>query len=294
MKPILSPRQLAEAIGVSESSIKRWVDDGHIGATRTAGGHRRISIEEAVRFVRERALVVPRPDLMGLPPQEEAGEGRDLRGAGERLFGFLRAGDAAEVRALLLSRYLAGASIAEIVDGPLSQAMERVGELWVSEPSGIFWEHRATQIAFDALNDLRSLLVAQPSAPVAVGGAPVGDNYMLPSLAVAAVLEGEGLRVSNLGAETPVTSLALAVEELAARVAWLSVSVAADPDGLRREITGWLPRLRASGAVLVVGGSKAAKLGLSRSDALYVGRSMGELEALVQGMRLADGTAAPV
>ena len=33
MKPVLSPRELAEAIGVSESSIKRWIDDGVIQAS---------------------------------------------------------------------------------------------------------------------------------------------------------------------------------------------------------------------------------------------------------------------
>ena len=53
MKPLLSPRELAQAIGVSESSLKRWADAGQIRVARTAGGHRRISIADAVRFIRE-------------------------------------------------------------------------------------------------------------------------------------------------------------------------------------------------------------------------------------------------
>jgi hypothetical protein len=38
MQQLLSPRQFAEAIGVSESSVRRWADTGRIKMTRTAGG----------------------------------------------------------------------------------------------------------------------------------------------------------------------------------------------------------------------------------------------------------------
>ncbi len=292
MKAILTPRLLAEAIGVSESSVKRWVDDGHIMGTRTAGGHRRISIQEATRYIRERELVVVRPDVLGFHDLVASGGARESGGdAGEALLECLRAGAAAEARGLLLSMYLDGSSIAEIVDGPLAFSMEKIGELWVSAPSGVFWEHRATQIAIQALGRLRPLLAPRDEAPVAVGGAPTGDRYVLPSLAVAAVLEGEGLRATNLGPETPIRTLGIGLEDLDARLVWLSVSAVSDGDKLRREIDGLLPVLAARGAILVVGGAQAQQLALPRSDSLYLGRSMVELEALVQGMRLAPRSA---
>ena len=50
MESLLSPREVAVALGVSESSVKRWVDLGELAALRTAGGHRRITRAEAVRF----------------------------------------------------------------------------------------------------------------------------------------------------------------------------------------------------------------------------------------------------
>jgi excisionase family DNA binding protein len=284
----LTPRQLADAIGVSESSVKRWVDDGHIVATRTAGGHRRIAIQEAARYLREHGTVVIRPDLLGLHDLAAFGEREETGDApGERLFEYLKAGAAAEARGLVVSRYIEGSSVAEIVDGPIAYAMTKIGEAWGSSPSGIFWEHRATQIAIQAVSRLRLLLSAQDGAPVAVGGAPSGDRYILPSLAVAASLEGEGLQATNLGPETPLSTLAIAVEDLDARLVWLSVSVASDLDTLRREIDELVERLAARGAILVVGGSQASRLGLVKSDSVYVGRSMAELAALVQGMRLA-------
>ncbi|MED5508142.1 MAG: DNA-binding protein, partial [Planctomycetota bacterium] len=54
------------AIGMSESSLKRWVDRGLLESTRTAGGHRRIRVKEAVRFIRDRQLVVSAPEKLGL------------------------------------------------------------------------------------------------------------------------------------------------------------------------------------------------------------------------------------
>lgn len=286
MKPVLSPRQFAEGIGVSESSVKRWIDDGQIVAARTAGGHRRIPIQEAARYIREQGLVVIRPDVIGLA--EVGGARREpADAAGERLFGYLESGAASEARGLLLSRYLEGSSVAEIVDGPLAHAMAKIGEAWVANTSGIFWEHRATQIALEALGRLRMLLPLRDDAPVAVGGAPSGDPYLLPSLAVAAVVEGEGVRATNLGPETPLSSLALAGSDLEARIVWLSVSVAVEGGKLRDEIEALAQQSADRGAILVVGGSRAAGLGLTKATGLYVGRSMTELEALVQGMQFA-------
>jgi methanogenic corrinoid protein MtbC1 len=109
----------------------------------------------------------------------------------------------------------------------------------------------------------------------------------LPSLAAAAVLEGEGLMATNLGPDTPISTLAIAAEELGVRLVWLSVSVAANVEVLRRSIKKLISQLAGQGVILVIGGSVASKLGVPKSDLVFVGRSMGELEALVQGMRLA-------
>jgi excisionase family DNA binding protein len=293
LKTNLTPREFAEAIGVSESSVKRWVDSGDIEAMRTAGGHRRISIQEAGRYLRERSIPLLRPDILGLSDFAAPGTGEpEAADTASRLFDYLRSGAEAEARGLVLSQYLAGKSIAEIIDGPFCAAMARIGELWTREPSGIFWEHRATQIAMQALGRLRALLRVPDDAPVAVGGAPTGDPYTLSSMAVAAALEGEGMRAVNLGAETPAQTLALGVEDQNARLAWLSVSFVAAADRVRDDILGLLAALVERGTPLVIGGTRAKKLGLPKSDLLYVGSSMAELEALVKGMKLAASTQA--
>ncbi len=287
MHNALTTRQLAEALGVSESSVKRWIDDGRIVAARTAGGHRRVGVEEAARYIRDAGMDLERPASLGLADLAvQADRKATDADAGELLLEHLSAGRVANASGLLLARFLAGASVARLVDGPLVHAMAKAGELWLSGPQGIFAEHRATESALQALSRLRALLRPAPDGPMSIGCAPSGDPYVLPSLAAAAVLEDEGCRAVNLGPETPLKTLALGMEALRPRLVWISVSTARKATALRREVLQLAERAREIGAVLVVGGAQVDRLALPRTKPIYGGRSMAELRAVARGLTL--------
>ncbi|MFH1277575.1 MAG: helix-turn-helix domain-containing protein [Candidatus Eisenbacteria bacterium] len=284
MKPMLSPRELAEAIGVSESSIKRWADDGRIRVARTAGGHRRIPIAEVIRFIRESRSQVVKPEVLGLrdllavpgggPPADEEAD----------LHRYLTDGLGAETRGLLLSLFLGGRSVASLIDGPLRSAMKKIGEEWKQGREGIFIEHRATDLCIQALGQLRLLLPVGVEAPRALGGAPAGDPYLLPTLGTAAVLAADGFHAVNLGPDTPRAAFEAAVEQVRPRLAWMSVSVAERPKELVRTLAHLLELLEREGASLVVGGSRVGVLDLEPHPALYVGSTMAELSAFTKGL----------
>src|SRR3954470_5354840 len=67
MEKLLTTKEFAEAIGASESSLRRWTNSGAIRTSRTVGGHRRIPLSEAIRFIRETGATIVRPDLLGFP-----------------------------------------------------------------------------------------------------------------------------------------------------------------------------------------------------------------------------------
>jgi excisionase family DNA binding protein len=251
----LTTRELASALGVSESSLKRWVDSGRIAASRTEGGHRRIELAEAMRFIRDTSAPLARPELLDLPEITAARERGDAR-----LVQHLLAGDAVAARGYLIGRYLAGASIAELGDGPIREAMHALGELWRHEQAGVYLEHQATDICLQAVAQLRGMIddpVAD--APAALGGAPAGDPYLLPTqLAAMAALES-GLRAINLGPDTPVAALRQAVDRHHPRLVWLSVTTPLSPQRARG-YAAWLAELPAT-ITAAVGGQQASTLG---------------------------------
>ena len=272
----LSPKALAEAIGVSESSVKRWADDGRIQIQRTSGGHRRIPLAEAARFVREERLTLADPASLGLVVPHH------LEAAADPIEAALRRGATTELHDLLASRYLAGEPLASLFDGPLAHGLAAVGELWNSDDSGIFVEHRASAAVRDALAGL-GRLVPKPAAaaPRAVGGCLAGDPGQLATAMASLVLASEGLATMDLGADTPASALLHAAGDHDAGLVWLSITHAPqDPSAAQAE----LDRLREGlGARrLVVGGAGARGLDLGRGPVAVA--TMAELAAFGAGL----------
>ncbi|MCA9518026.1 MAG: helix-turn-helix domain-containing protein, partial [Myxococcales bacterium] len=289
--PVLSPRELGRALGVSESSVKRWVDDGALAAVKTAGGHRRIALAEAVRFVRRTGAAVRLPAALvgaALPagvsvaPEDAVAAGA----ATEALWRAVHEDEPEAARAILLALYVGGWTLAALCDGPVREVMTRVGELWHHDDAGIFIEHRATDMCVHALAELRALLEPAPAgSPVALGGASPDDPYLLPSLMASLVLAEAGFVDRNLGASTPVAALTHAATRYRPRVLWLTCSA---PPASARAFEAELASLAAAVAPwrgdVVVGGRGVPPLGplparVHRLD------SMGELRAFAAGVR---------
>lgn len=289
MKSLLSPKELAAAIGVSESSIKRWVDEGRIEAHRTAGGHRRIALADAVSFLRETSQKLVAPAVLGLPaslpPRGAGGDGWPAE-AGDRLFVLLEEGAAAAARCLLLQLYIEGHSPAEIFDGPLRLALGRIGHLWNASPMGIFVEHRAVQICLHAVQQLRALMPENENGPVAIGGTPGPDTSQMPSLETAIVLAEEGFHAVNLGPDLPLEILGAAVLEQKPALVWVSVNHRHDEAALERDIAILHERATSVGAALAVGGLAAPRCAQRAKGLFLRGQSMAELVAFVRGLGL--------
>ena len=284
MKTSLSPKELAQAIGVSESSLKRWVDEGVIAANRTSGGHRRIPRNAALAFVRQRGYPLLRPDLLGL---EDLGGVPGGDGARTGLHAALLEGRGGEALRLVLQRFVAGESVAALIDNDMAPAMRAIGDLWQHDEAGIFIEHRAVDICTQILDRLRALLPGPASgAPLAVGGGPEDDPYTLPSLMAATVLAAEGWRVMNLGAHAPAGVLARAAADNRARLVWLALSVMDGPGGVVRHTEEVLGALHAAGAeaVLVVGGPACRATGIQPPAPARLAESMPELAGLARGL----------
>ncbi len=278
MKSLLTPRELADAIGVSESSVRRWVDAGHIPMTRTQGGHRRIALDDALRYLREIQADIPRPQVLGL-------EQFSIDGSEDQaLLGALSAGDAVRARGILLSLYISGRHVSRIFDGPVRSVLQKLGDHGARDLPATLIEHRAMDICLQGVCQLRSLLVPPADAPLAIGAAPAGDASILPSMMAAAVLADAGFREANHGPNTPVEPLGQLAAEKKARLVWLSITTAPNAEKLLGEIDRLSRKLNEHKIPLVLGGRIVRDFVVRDRPNLHVVSTMAELAAFARGI----------
>lgn len=256
MQRMLSTSDFAAAVGISESSVRRLADNGDLEIHRTRGGHRRIPVAEAVRYVRESGASVLRPEVLGLT---KANGKASPSAPASRLTDALCDGHATSVITIIQSMYASGKSIAQICDGPIHEAMKAIGNRWPHDKRSIFIEHRATLLCMRALCQIR-LAMREPDegAPTAMGAAPTDDPYLLPTQMSSLVLHDCGYAETNLGPNTPLDVLTDSVEDETPDIAWLALTNPLRSRQHHREIDRLGATIRSYGGRLLIGGRCAS------------------------------------
>jgi len=254
VEKLLTPKQVAQAIGVSESSLKRWCDQGLIPNERTAGGHRRLPLAGVVEFLQRTDRSLARPELLGLPRASGPGP-RSLERACELLSDALIRGDEEACRQTLFDLFLAGHPLDALGDRVIAPAFERIGQQWDCGDVEVYQERRACEICGRVLSEIRSMLPSvRTLAPIAFGGTVEGDQYRLPTMLVEAVLRQRGWNAQSFGTSLPFATLAAALVADPPELFWLSVSHVADPDNFVPDFNRLYEVASGCGVSFVVGG----------------------------------------
>ena len=116
---------------------------------------------------------------------------------------------------------------------------------------------------------------------------------LLPSLMASTVLAGSGWRVDNFGPDTPLATLGQTAAGAGAELVWLSFTSYGNAERVLPEVRELVDTLRRSGIALIVGGQAWPLSARFRSIAMTFGRSMTELSAFAQGVRLKRDLAEP-
>ena len=172
IEKLFSPKQVARALGVSESSLKRWCDRGLIDTRRTGGGHRRISLSGVCRFLREHDQELMQPELLGLPAT--IGRGRRCLVRAQIACSLASCGEMR--RPVARSRWIStwpAYSVSQLCDHLLAEAMHRVGEDWQCGEIEVFQERLGCEIFDRVLNDFRQVI---PAAGARCGGGDRGRS----------------------------------------------------------------------------------------------------------------------
>ena len=251
---LISTADAADALGVGVSTVKRWIDDGILPAQKTVGGHRKVLVADLMEFVRRGNF--PSFDIARLGLSLAKGRLPDTANLGNSLYSALLAGNGEVLRSSLRAGYDAGLAIETLADRVIAPAMHRIGHDWEEKRIDVMHEHRSTQLCAGALFELNAALNvrARRERPIAVGGGPEGDHYLLANLLAEMVLLDAGWQAVNLGPNTPMASFRKALVELRPCLVWISISYLADEKRFVREYGQLYKEAERLGIAVAVGG----------------------------------------
>lgn len=280
----ISPKELATAIGSSESSVKRWLDQGVIPCIKTPGGHRRIEVNDAIKYVRSSDLTLAHPQVLGLHNAISATHD----GQSEQIIDFLqflKEGNDNFAKQYLINEFMTGRSLAAIFDGTIKKSLEFLGQIHEEEADSIFLEHRATQICISCINFLSEYLTSSNTEFNAISCSLEGDIYILPSLGTAAVIMENSGNCINIGPHTPISVLKETVKNARMKVDFVCISIndVIDVKQTNQDLASLISILNALEIELVIGGRSSDKINLSQLKEAKHFSSMLQLDEYLKG-----------
>lgn len=267
-----SPKQVAQALQVSESSVKRWCDRGVIRTDRTHGGHRRIPLEYLMEFLESTNRRIIDPHAIGLQDHRQLNRdalaGLELQAVQrsdddslvsdpmlrEQFERALLAGDEEQCRKVISSWYTLHGGMVSVADELLAPTFHAIGELWECGRADVYQERRGCEICIRLIHELRRLVSEPtPDSPLAMGGTSEHDHYQVANQLIEIIFREAGWRTISLGSAVPFSSMLSAIERYRPRVYWLSVSYIADEENFLKQFQDFATSIP-TGTMLVVGG----------------------------------------
>ncbi len=215
-KAALTSSETAELLSVHPSTVKRWCNDGQLAFATTAGGHRRIRLDDAVAFSKRQGIRTVLTPFAPFEPHawsalSAARQDGSFRPLHTLALGWALRGDVRRVEQLYTALGRSeDIGFCSFCDEAIRGLMDRVGQAWVDGRLRVGDEHVISQMMIDVLLRLRQERLddaydpyANGTARVAVVGTLEGNQHHLGALCVRLLLERLGWRVHYLGPDVP-------------------------------------------------------------------------------------------
>jgi excisionase family DNA binding protein len=183
---LLTSAEVAQMLGVTAGSVKRWADLGLIQCARTAGRHRRFTSEEVDRFRRERSTTSPGPARL--------------------LDRLLSDCDTHQVLADLYGERARLGSWWKVAESLVPLLVE-IGERWAGGSLSILEEHVATERLSRAISRIADELPARSGAPRVLLATAEGEEHTLGLSLVELVVREWGWQGVWAGRRTPLAEV---------------------------------------------------------------------------------------
>ena len=142
---IISTRAVAEVLGVSEATVKRWSDAGTLRCFRTAGGHRKFRLRDVKAFLADQDEPAPSAPAGPLTPDQLKARGLAL------------AGDVDGLVSLVASQRILGISLAQALEEVFRPATDDIAQALAQGKLSPAEEKVAQRAVEDARSRVRPL-----------------------------------------------------------------------------------------------------------------------------------------
>lgn len=211
---LISTKEVAAMLNVTETTIKRWADENVLNCVRTHGGHRKFFLKDVVQFAENNGFTVggSQPPPMSRQQMERLQVGvhtHDYAKIATVLKEEALQSDREGLTMLLLYLYKRHIPLPVVLDRIVLPAFAEIGRDWEKGELGIDQEHAASHALAEALvRTAPELHRKKPNNKLALCACPEGELHELGLLGLAYSLECEGWGVYYLGGNTPVESIA--------------------------------------------------------------------------------------
>lgn len=255
MNVTLSSKQVAEILGVNESSVKRWADNGMLTCHKTPGGHRKFSKKDILFFGSKYSYDV-NTALLNNPEETENRSITDIDSIINVFYKKLFVSSEDELLDYLYSLSLSGLGVTDIYDSVISKTMHKIGELWMNNKLQIEQEHIATNKLVKTLIRLQTRITPKSNNGLTALCCSLENEYHeLPVLCVSNVLSYYGWRVVYPGVNMPVKSIQSSIDEFKPDIVCISATIIKQKDKFINDIKKIYASSSKNKSKLIVGGS---------------------------------------
>ena len=262
-KTILSTADIARLFNVTETTVKRWADEGTLRCQKTPGGHRKFEIRSVVEFADRNnfepigTLAIPEDDRLAQRIQV-AVLGRDFSELVAAFVEKVLSPEGTDLVAFLSYLYQHHVALWELYDLILAPGMAEIGVQWKRGEIGISHEHRASYGILDAIAKLQAQVHTKPPNGLSALCACLGDEeHEIGLRCVSYLLESEGWSACHLGAHVPRDAMKSALHEMRPTIICLSATLQAVNDHRREELDSICTEAHLIGARVFLGGGGA-------------------------------------
>lgn len=215
----MSTQEVAGLLAVTETTVKRWSDDGLIPCLKSPGGHRKFRLPDLIEFAEKHGYklsesIMPPVKKEQMESIQFAIHTQNYYKISQLLFDEALHDDPEALYRLLhyLSKH--NVKLSTLADEILRPLMVRIGDLWVKGKLRVDQEHRASRAVMQAITRLSPQLHKKPPlGRTAICACPEGDHHEIGLLSLSFALQAEGFDIVLIGSDTPTDVLVTAIRK---------------------------------------------------------------------------------